>query len=729
MWRRFPTVRQHDRWDCGAACLSAVARYYGLRVPLAVVRQFAGTDREGTSILGLKEAAVRIGFHASGVRSSQESLNRLVSPAVAHLGLANGADHFVVVCSTNGKSVRIMDPAVGRVITMPREEFLHLWTGTLLLLAPASPLEEGLNVPSARQRILSLLRPHRRVLLQALLGALLYTILGLSTAIYVQKIVDNVLPDGNGRLLNILSLFMVGLLVIQVYLGAARGVLMLRTGQCIDATLILGYYGHLLHLPQRFFDSMRVGEIISRVGDAVKIRAFINDIALDLVVNLLIVVLSLGMMLAYDWRIGAAVTLCIPLFGLVFAVANGMNRKVLRRAMEEGAELESELVGSITAIATVKRFGLEGGAASRIERRLVRLLRPLYDAGLSAIMALAATDAVARAAIIVVLWAGSMLVLRNSMTPGELMSFFTLVGYFTGPAAKLVGSNRALQEALIAGDRLYEIIDLPIQTHEQKLRVLPDPTTGELLFENVHFRYGSRPPIFVGLNLRLPAGATIGVVGESGSGKSTLMALAEGLYPLSAGRIALDGIDISRIHPDLMRTLISSVPQQIDLLPGNIIDNVAPGEPDPDILRMLRTCDELGLTQLIDELPQGFHTRLDQDGISLSGGQRQRLAIARALYRRPRVLLLDEATSGLDALSEAKVRRALEAFRSEGRTVVIITHRFSSVADADRIVVLEGGRVTGVGTHHELIGRENFYARLWRLQLESNSPESVTTYV
>ena len=273
--RRIPTIRQHDITDCGAACLYSVASHYGLTLPISRIRQYAGTDRSGTNVLGMVEAATRLGFTAKGVRGAPGCLDTIPKPAIAHVIVRKRAlQHFVVIYEVTAKHVVVMDPSDGRVHRRVRDEFHGEWTGVLLLLAPGEGFRPGDERVPALSRFWSLVRPHRGVMAQALLGAAIYTLLGLSTAIYVQKIVDHVIVDGNRNLLNLLSAIMIVLLLVQAYVGSTKSYLTLRTGQQIDARLILGYYQHLLTLPQRFFDTMRVGEIISRVGDAVKIRAF-----------------------------------------------------------------------------------------------------------------------------------------------------------------------------------------------------------------------------------------------------------------------------------------------------------------------------------------------------------------------------------------------------------------------------------------------------------------------
>lgn len=708
-------VKQHDITDCGAACLASVSAHYGLQLPIARIRQFASTDKKGTNVLGMIEAAQKLGFQAKGVRGTFESLSKIPKPAIAHIIVKEVLHHYVVIYDVTETHVTVMDPGFGTLIKKTHEEFKKEWTGVLILLLPDEGFQAGNEKISSFQRFWFLINPHKSIMIQALFGAAIYTVLGLSTSIYVQKIVDNVIIEGNRNLLNLLSLGMIGLLILQLFIGSLKSVFALKTGQQIDAQLILGYYKHLLKLPQQFFDTMRVGEIISRVNDAVKIRVFINDVAVKLVVDVFIVVFSFALMFTYYWKLALIMLAVIPFYAIIYYVVNKVNKKVLRKLMEESADLESQLVESLTAASTIKRFGIEPHANIKTETRFIKLLKTIFKSAMNSVYTGNASEFVTKLFTIILLWAGSLFVIDNQLTPGELLSFYSLIGYFTGPASGLISTNKTIQDALIAADRLFEIMDLEREEVENKVKLTPD-MVGDVKFKNVAFRYGTRVTIFEDLNLNIPKGKITAVVGESGSGKSTLMSLLQNMYKLQSGLITIGNFDIKYISNDTLRQQVSVVPQQIDLFAGSVIENIALGDYEPDMKRILEISEHLGITEFVEKLPNGFNTYVGENGANLSGGQKQRLAIARALYRDPQILILDEATSALDSISEQYVQRTIRALRAEEKTIIIIAHRLSTIKNADKIVVLDNGKVVEEGQHDDLLKLETAYNRLWTQQ-------------
>ena len=367
---------------------------------------------------------------------------------------------------------------------------------------------------------------------------------------------------------------------------------------------------------------MRVGEIISRVGDAVKIRNFINNVSIDLAVNIMILFFSLCVMFIYSWQLALITLASAPLFLIIYIGFNRLYRKYQRRIMESNAELESQLVESINSINTIKRFGVEEFANVKTENRFVRLLRNTFRSIYGAILAQGGIQFVSSAITVAVLWVGSTLVIKQQITPGTLMVFYSLVGYVISPIGSLITANQTVQDALIAADRLFQIMDL--EREEQNTghkHAIYQHNMGDITLQNVSFRYGTRKQVFTDLSLTIPKGKTTAIVGESGSGKTTLISLLQNIYPIQGGSIKIGKYDIKQISNDSLRKMVSTVPQQIELFAGSIIENIALGDFQPDVKRISEIAEQLGLNDFISKLPNGFDTYIGEHGASLSGGE------------------------------------------------------------------------------------------------------------
>ncbi|WP_338841608.1 peptidase domain-containing ABC transporter [Flavobacterium ginsenosidimutans] len=708
-------IKQHDIKDCGAACLASIGNHFKVNLPIARIRQYANTDKRGTNVLGIIEAAEKMGFTAKGVKGGFDSLDKIPLPAIAHIITKEQLHHYVVIYKVEKSTIMAMDPGFGKMETYTFDEFQKIWTGVLILFAPNNDFKTLNEKTSPIKRFWNLIQPHKTILIQALIGAIVFTVLGLAMSIYIQKITDYVLVDGNRNLLNLLSVSMIAIILLQAYIGSKKSIFVMKTRQLIDAKLILGYYKHLLHLPQRFFDTMQIGEITSRINDAVKIRSFINETAIEMIVNIFIVVFSFVLMFTYYWKLALVIILVIPFYVFVYFLLNKFNKKVERNIMENAAELQTQLVESITHVRTVKEFGIEEFSNLKTENKFVKLLFITYKSGLNGIFATTSTQFLASVFTVILMWIGSGYVIDRAITPGELFSFYALIGYFTSPVASLINMNKTAQNALIAADRLFEIMDLEREETENKIE-LSKENLGDIKFENVSFRYGSRMEVFKNFNAVFKKNQTTAIVGESGSGKTTLISLLQNLYPIKEGKINIGDFDLHHVHYKSLREIVGVIPQQLNLFSGNIIENIALGESFPNIQRILELSKQLGIHEFVEKLPNGFETQIGENGAMLSGGQKQRIAIARALYKNPEILLMDEATASLDTQSEKIVKDVIDNFKSSGKTIIVIAHRLSTIANADTILVMKNGSIVESGNHFDLLEQKTEYFNLWNKQ-------------
>jgi ATP-binding cassette subfamily B protein len=718
VWRRYTYVRQDDQSDCGAAALATIARHHRMPMGLQQVRELAGTDRIGTNLLGLVLAAEKLGFSARGVKGPYEALPQAPLPAIAHVRTPEGMGHFVVLHRVKDASVVVADPARG-VKELTRDEFCRRWTGYLLLAVPdpkASPAAGG-RPASPWNRFLSLLGHHTPVLTEAFLCALLMTVLGISTSYFIQHLVDWVLVRHEGRLLNALGIGMVLITVFRTLFGLLRQYLVAHVGRKVDLALIAGYTRHILNLPLRFFEMRQVGEILSRVNDAAKVREAISGTTLTVVVDGTLVVLMLAVLWIYDLRLALVATAFVPVLVASVMAHHPAARRLSRETMESAAKLSAHMVEDVSGVETVKAFGAERARAEAGEARLVDLVQGLFSLQKLGISMSTLGMLVTTLAGIVILWYGGHRVIAGALTIGELMFFYTLLGYLLGPLERLASVNLKIQDALVAVDRLYQVMDIEVESIGDSKRADLRGVGESIELQGVTFKYGCRSNVLEDVSLRIPAGKVVAIVGESGSGKSTLLKLLMRFYDPTAGCVLIDGVDLRDFELTSLRARIGEVAQEPFIFNGTVGENIALGRPGATLDEVMQAARAAGLDEFIAGLPQRYETVIGERGANLSGGQRQRLAIARALLKGPEILIFDEATSHLDTATERAIQRNLRTAFA-GKTVILVAHRLSTIKDADYIYVLHQGRIVEEGTHRRLMLQEGRYWSLWRSQAD-----------
>jgi len=669
---RFPIVLQHDATDCGPAVLAMFARFHGKRISIARLREMAATDRQGTTLAGLITAAERIGFQARGVRATKTALTRIDLPAIAHWNESN-RNHFVVLYKLTNTPAEIADPAHGRR-KLTLDEFHKNWTGVLLLLKETPNLRDAVTQPSSFARLTRLLLPHRHLFLDVLLAAVLMTILGLTSSFFIQALVDFVFVLGQKPALNWLGLGMLLVLLSRAAFLALRTYLLAHLSQRIDADVVMGYHHHLLGLPLSFFSARRTGEILSRMNDAIKIRIAISATSLSIIVDTILIVAAAGVMLAMNWRVSLASISIVPIVAAAVCLLNKPLKQHQRRAMERASELEAQMVETVGGISTLKALRAEPSIRVRAEARLSEVLDAAFRSQMLASHAATLTTVTSGLSSLGLLWLGARDVLAGTMTVGELMALNTTLGMLLAPLERLSTANQSIQDAIVAADRLGEVLDLDPESAQQRSNAIDRRIEGSVVFRDVGFSYGSRAPVIQNVWLRIDPGECAGIMGESGSGKTTLVNLLGRFCEPTSGRIEIDDIDIREYTFDCLRREIGFVPQDIVLFAASIADNIRMGRPEATPAEIQAAARAARVDEIVARLPNGYDTWVGERGLTLSGGERQRVALARVILQDPSILVLDEPTSHLDAESEAAVQALLDQRRGR-RTTIVISHR------------------------------------------------------
>lgn len=698
--------KQHDITDCGPACLAYVFSRYDFNLSISAIRQKAGTNQSGTTALGLVETAKECGFEAKGIRCKFDDLRVLPRTGIAHVITGKGTQHYIVVCSIGKKSMKVMDPALGRIEKWSLEKFKAIWTHVYIVLSPATDFAPSAKKESPLLRILVLLKPHKKIMFQALMGVVLGTILSLSNAIFIQKIVDNVIVDGNRNLLRLLGIAMLSILVIRTLISYFQSILLLRVAQKIDAGLILGYYRHVMRLPQSFFDTMRVGEVISRVGDAGSLRDFLTGTLLNLMINPLILIFALSAMFIYSWRLAVFSLILVPANILIYLASDWLNKRYQREIMERSADYRSQMVESLNAISVVRSCGIEEEMSFRNETRMVRLLKRIWTAARAGYVIGSGSSIVTQAYSIGLLWIGAGLVLDSYLTAGELMSCNALAGYITGPIVSLIGMNSSIRKATTSAERLYEIMDLELEKNTGDYSIVLNKKF-EIVLENLTFCYPGCYKTLESISFSCESGQITALSGASGCGKSTILSLIQRHYSPEKGRILFNRTNIEHAKINNLRSMISYVPQSTNMISGSILENLSLGDTEPNMHKLFELCKSVGILEFIESLPCGFNTKVNENGTNFSGGQKQRIAIVRALYKNARILLLDEPSATLDVKSEKLLINTLLEQRNLSCSIIIATHNKSILNIADQIVELHDGEVKSI-IHSDDSAQETF---------------------
>lgn len=720
---KYYCIKQHDITDCGAACLATICKQNGYKIGITKIREIAGTDKSGTNAYGVIKAAEQLGFSAKGVKGNKDAFfSEFPLPCIAHVVVDGSLLHYVVIHKITKKQVIIADPGRGIVKLTPEEFFgevheeekspKYQWTGILILLVKKETFVKGDETKGLFGRFFYLLKPQKKLLMHIFFASLVYTILGILGAFYFQELIDTVLPDALSKTLMTLSIGVILLNVFKVILNAFRSHLLLYLSQKLDIALLLGYYRHVLELPMNFFGTRKVGEIISRFNDASKVRDAISGATLTIMIDTLMAIAGAIILFIQNPKLFAIAVIMIILYSIIVVSFNKWYENLNRKQMEDNAQLTSYMVESLSGVQTVKAYNAEPKVNLETEKKFVKLLRSIFNLCFAENLQTSLKTFVELVGGIVILWVGGISVIRGEMTIGSLITFNALLAYFLDPVKNLINLQPQMQTAVVAADRLGEILDLEAEkTEVENKKLHPESIAGDVEIKNLDFRYGTRKLVLEDINLTIKKGEKVAFVGESGSGKTTLSKLLLHMYTAEKGDILINGNNIEDIQIEKLRDRIAYIPQETFLFSGTIFENLTLGLDYATLDDIIEASKKAQAHEFINEFPLRYETMLDENGANLSGGQRQRLAIARAMLKKPDILILDEATSNLDAITERALDKTINEF-SKDMTVIFIAHRLSTIKNCDKIYVMEKGKIIESGNHRELTELGGKYAEL-----------------
>lgn len=703
---------QVDTRDCGVAALAMVFGYYGSYYSLASLRELAKTTQEGTTALGLVKVAEGQGFETRAIRADMTLFDEtLPYPFIAHV-LKNGTlMHYYVVTGCDKRTIHIADPDPSvKMRKMPREQFEKEWTGVSIFLAPGPDYQVHKESKDSLWSFLPILARQKGLIGHIVVAMLLVTLINILGSYYLQSIIDTYIPDQVTSTLGVVSFGLVVVYILQQLISYGQDYLLLVLGQRLSIDVILSYIKHIFHLPMSFFATRRTGEIVSRFTDANSIIDALGSTILSLFLDVSMILIVSLVLFSQNAHLFLISLLALPIYTVIILAFMKPFERMNREVMESNAILSSSIIEDINGMETIKSLTSEKQRYQKIDKEFVDYLKKSFAYSKAESIQKTLKKLAQLLLNVGVLWVGAQLVMANKLSLGQLITYNSLLVYFTNPLENMINLQTKLQTAKVANNRLNEVYLVDSEFEEPKTITDLSHYKGEIRFKDMSYKYGYGKDVLSDISLTLTPGSKVSFVGVSGSGKTTLAKLLVNFFRPSKGEISLDGVNLEDIDKEVLRRYINYLPQQPYVFNGTILDNLLLGAKEgttqEDVFRAVEIAE---IRADIESLPLNYQTELTSDGAGISGGQRQRIALARALLSDAPVMILDEATSSLDVLTEKKIIDNLMAL---DKTLIFIAHRLTISERTDQVVVLDKGRIVEQGSHEGLLKQNGFYAHL-----------------
>lgn len=704
---------QVDMRDCGVASLAMIFGYYGSYYSLATLREKAKTNLEGTTALGLVKVAEELGFETQAIQADMTLFDEpdIPYPFIAHVLKEGKLLHYYVVTGADKQFIHIADPDPSVKMTkLSKEDFAKEWSGVSLFMAPTPAYKPHKDKKTGLTAFIPLLTKQKGLIANIVLATLLVNIINITGSYYLQSIIDTYVPDQMKNTLGIISIGLLIVYILQQILSYGQEYLLIVLGQRLSIDVILSYIKHVFQLPMNFFATRRTGEIISRFNDANNIIDALASTILSIFLDVSIVLIISVVLFFQSSTLFFISLLALPIYtAIIFAFMKPFE-KMNNETMEANATLSSSIIEDINGIETIKSLTSEHTSYQKVDREFVTYLKKSFRYAKAESIQKALKKLAQLLLNVFVLWVGARLVMDNQLSMGQLITYNTLLIYFTNPLENIINLQTKLQTAHVANNRLNEVYLVHSEFEEEKPIKELSQTPSTITFENVSYKYGYGRDILSEINLEIPAYSKVAIVGISGSGKTTLAKMMVNFYEANTGEVRLNSTNMNQIDKTALRRHVNYLPQQPYVFNGTILENLLLGAKEgttqEDILRAVEIAE---IRADIENMPLNYQTELTSDGAGISGGQKQRIALARALLTDAPVLILDEATSSLDILTEKKI---IDNLMKLNKTIIFIAHRLTIAEKSEKVIVLDQGKLIEQGTHEELLTNQGFYYNL-----------------
>ncbi|MGJ5715987.1 peptidase domain-containing ABC transporter [Staphylococcus equorum] len=706
---KFKYIEQLEESDCGPACLAMISNYYGKKVSVTKIRNYANTDTLGTNINGMIRGAKKIGINLEGykVENVKELLN-LKTPFIALINNEKGFNHYVIIKKIKNNNFYIIDPAHGNQIKS-LSEFCSNWLNIVITIDKSSEFNKKPDNHSyiMKKKLKELITQNQMLILFIFISSIIINLIGFIGVFYFKELVDKIIPSNFvDNLINLTTGIFI-LYLISLIITFIRFQLILHMSLRISKNLMLDYYYHILKLPIKFFDTRKEGEILSRFRDSENIRQAFSSVTVTLLID--VVMIFLGSFILY--RINSTLFLVAlfiaPLYVFLAVLFKKPFEKLNKQEMEKNAELSNSFIEGIRGINIVKSFNKEDYFYKKTKSVFLETISKSYMLGRLNNLQLSFKSFFGMLFPLTILCIGSYLVMNNRLSLGELIAFNSLLIFYIDPIERLIDSQSIIQSALVASRRVMEIMNMDRENLDRNTPKFP---LKNLSFEKINFSYSDNK-ILSNINFDVDQNTKVAIVGESGSGKSTIAKLILNYYEPESGKITFNN---NMISTENIRTRIGYVPQNNYIFQGTIEENLMFDQTNNiSYEKMVYTCKQCQIHDFIMDLPMGYQSILESNGDNISGGQAQRLSIARALLKNPDLLILDEATSGLDVNIENKIKENLNVLDI---SVIAISHRLNFIKNFDEILVMKNGHIIERGDFQYLISTKGYFHYLWNNQ-------------